>query len=134
MESWQPLQVTFGSAAALHVVFAGFGVAASIYHARQQRIRESILDVVAGVCLGFTISQALEFESVTQATQWSVVTGAMVVVFSLLYFFIRPRPTREEVAAAKTRLRTKVLHERLHQGAGAVRYLECEFCRDEVNG
>lgn len=134
MDTWQPLQVTFGSATVFHVLFVALGVAASIYHARQQRIQESILDVVAGVCIGFTFSQAIEFGSGPQATQWFVVTGATVVAFSLLYFFIRPQPTRKEVAAAKARLRTKALHERLHQGAGAVRYLECEFCRDEVNG
>lgn len=137
MASWQPLQIYSGWFTAYIILWMGFLVALSIYETRTQRLGVRILDAVAVLCLGYTFGQAAAFHIGVQADQWAMVSLGVSAVFAVLlmpYVLIQRRhQSREEVAAAKARLRAKAIHERRHVGADAVRYLECEFCRRELN-
>lgn len=45
------------------MLFVSFGIAASIYRARRKRFLESVLDIVAGVCVGFVLNYMGELQS-----------------------------------------------------------------------
>lgn len=135
MEPWEPLQLYSGWFIAYVVLFIGFGVAMTIYQTRRRRLGERILEVAAVLCFGFVFGQAAAFHVGVQADEWAVVGFGVLAAFAVLLVpFVlleRRKQTDEEAATAKARRNAKALHERLHGGADAIRYLECEFCRRE---
>jgi peptidoglycan/LPS O-acetylase OafA/YrhL len=87
--------------------------------------------VVATLAVAFPSGEAVAYHTGTQAKEWGLLAivvflFAAVALASVALLF--PEHCPEEGA----QLRAKATHDRLHTGAHAVHYIECEFCRREV--
>jgi uncharacterized membrane protein len=135
MGSWPPLHLYHGWFTFYVGVFIVVAVAIAVYDTRRSGLARRILAIVAAVCIAFAAGQMAAFHIGPQAIEWLVVAIGLTVVFALVLapFYIR-RPSAEEIAAVNARRTAQAVHERLHIGAHAMRYMECEFCRRELGG
>jgi small neutral amino acid transporter SnatA (MarC family) len=86
VEPWQPLQFTLGGwFAPFMLLWIAGGIAVTIHQSRKERFLERILQVVAALCVFFAFGEAAAFHLGTQANEWMVVGGVLIVAFALLY-------------------------------------------------